>query len=886
MKLKQNFTQVLIPILSAFLIMGSASALQASNKSNTKSTKKTASKNEDSKASTQADSLTSSEGYNSLFKGKKVLTAKGEFMTIHKIENDTYFELPTKYLKKEILFGTTVSSVSEPDILTVGMVYNTPLLFFFDVQGDKVLMKKVNTTVYVDKPSAELDDILENNFRDPALTSFTISAYTPDSSAVVFSVNSLVGQDNSLNPIIPKQLNFYTISSSPRSDLASVLSVKAFDNNVSVRTELSYNVSVTLMGLIQLVKDMPLTTEVVHTFTLLPEEKMVPRFADARVGISDTKKISFLDEEKEGLNNVYFTNRWRLEPQNLSGYFSGEKVEPKEPIVFYIDSVFPDTWKKPIYEGVLNWNKAFEALGYKNAIQVKEYPTDNTDFDPDNMNYSCIRYVPSRSGTYVTNSWVDPRTGEIVNGSILIHNGIEEALHEYRFVQTANVDPSVRGNKLPTEAFQEALKAVVTHATGRLLGLEVNLSASASVSVAQLRDKNYTNTEGLSASIMDNLSFNYIAQPTDAGVSLVSSDIGAYDYYAIDYNYRFLNPDLTPLQQYRSVLEKMVDAKSQLPQFRYVPAQQRAIVDPSVISNDLGNDPLEATILGMKNLKSTAHNLPKWITNDEDSRIKTRLYLQIAQQNFALFKNAVYLLGGVYLNNTKESSSVPRYQVVDKDKQKEALRWAIHTIIHFKDQSNIELEKKGFIEVSYFDQLVEYLASEVFNRNSRVLAAWCLDKESYSQSEFFGDLFALIYAKPAKGESLQSNQMFLQRYFVDAALSALSAKSGGARSGGQQQAPSLPGFKQESVFLWKTISPLHVEASSSQVGFGTPNAPIVPNVFSQAEDQTSTLYLHYIEKLKPIAEKGLKRAKTTEMKSHYNYLLLKVNKILEENRTR
>lgn len=844
------------------------------------STKAKASKKQSGTADSDSASLksttTAQEEYNNLFKDKRVSTSKGDFMTLHKVDDEIYFELPVKYLKKEILFGSTIGTVSEPDILTVGMKYNAPILFFFDIQGKNIMMNRLNTTAYSSTSGSHVQEVLQNSFRSPVLTSFPIKAYTPDSSAVVFSVKSLVGQDNSLNPIIPKQVDFYTINASPLGNLSSVRAIKSFEDNVSVRTELSYSVSVSLMGMLQVVKDMPFTTEVVHTFKLMGDQQMSPRLADARVGFSAIRKLSLFGR-KEGIDYAYFIHRRRLEPKDKASYLAGKLVEPTTPIVYFLDPAFPESWKESIRNGVLSWNAAFEKIGFKNAIQVRDFPTDQPDFDPDNMKYSCIRYIPSRSGSYLGTSWTDPRTGEIINATILIHNNIQESLHEWRFVQTANADPSVRRNTLSPEAFAESLQAAVAHATGRTLGLEVNLAGSSSIPVESLRNGTFTQQNGLSHSVMDNLSFNYVAQPSDDGVQFVPYKLGAYDYYAIEYGYKYLT-EPSPEEEYRTELEKFVDTQSQNPIYRYSPPQQK-IVDPSALNNDLGDDPILAATYGMKNLKGVVEHLPIWITDDEDSRIKTRLYLQAAQQNYALYKNVVYLLGGVYLNNSKESSPIPRYRVVDKAKQQEALHWAVNTIINFREQSNLQLERKGFIEVSFFDQLVEYLVAELFNRNQYVLKAWCLDKNAYSQAEFFEDLFTAIYAHPPKGKKLENNQMFMQRYFVDAALATI----GGKPQNSAGQLPNTSASIQLTKVLLEGSSATALSGMNNINSFGTPNKPLTPTVYSDAEDNTSGLYLQYIAKLKPIAEKGLKKAKEPELKSHYNYILLKVNKILDEN---
>lgn len=159
---------------------------------------------------------------------------------------------------------------------------------------------------------------------------------------------------------------------------------------------------------------------------------MKPRISDSRIGIFLTPK-QYISTEEDKIQQFTFANRWRLEPKDMKAWERGELVEPIKPIVWYVDDAFPESWKQPIRDAVLGWNKAFEKIGFKNVMQVRDFPQDDPTFDPDNLKYSCIRYVPTATENAMGPSWVDPTTGEIINASVLVYNNIVKLINNWQF---------------------------------------------------------------------------------------------------------------------------------------------------------------------------------------------------------------------------------------------------------------------------------------------------------------------------------------------------------------------------------------------------------------------------------------------------------------------
>ena len=311
--------------------------------------------------------------YTKFFKDKKVESARGKFVSLHKIDGEVFLELPTKYLGQELMMGATITSTTDPDYLAVGSKNSAPFVFRLEKQDSVIVMKAPNTLVYRRDASRQLQQALELNYRDPVVMSFTPKVYTADSSAVVLSLNSLVTESNPFFEIVPKEQGPYKLSSSSNGNLTFIRGLKAFDTNASVKVEMNFSVTASLMGVLTVAKDMPLTAEVTYTILPVKPSQATPRLADARVGYETSRKVSFPDYLDQS-EPVYLAHRWCLIPKDKKAYAKGVLVEPEKKITFYLDNTFPATWAKAVREGVLRWNKAFEAAGFRNVIEVRDFP--------------------------------------------------------------------------------------------------------------------------------------------------------------------------------------------------------------------------------------------------------------------------------------------------------------------------------------------------------------------------------------------------------------------------------------------------------------------------------------------------------------------------------
>lgn len=817
--------------------------------------------------------------YTKFFKDKKVETARGKFVTLHKIDGNVYLELPTKYLGKELMMGAKVTSTTDPDYLAVGSMNSAPIVFRFEKQDSVIVMKAPNSIVYRRDASPELQKALELNYRDQSVESFTPEVYKADSSAVVLKINSLVTESSPFFEIVPSQQGPFKITSSRNSSLTFVRGLKAFDTNASVRVEMNFSVNASLMGVLTVAKDMPLTAEV--TYTILPVEasNAIPRLADARVGYQTTRKVSFPDYLDQS-EPVYLAHRWQLVPKDKKAYAKGQLTEPEKKIVFYLDSAFPASWQRPIREGVLRWNKAFEAAGFRNAIEVRDFPKNDKQFDPDNLEYSCIRYIPNSQETIAASNWTDPRTGEIFSGNLTIYNNVEALLHKQRFIATAAVDPQVRSSRLPQALFEESLSQLVTQEMGSVLGLLRNYAASASYTTDQLRSAKFTKESGLAPSILDGVTYNYLAQPSDKGVRLINDQLGVYDLFAIDWGYRYFDLKCDPAAEAKELLSR-VDKRAREPYLRYAP-EQRYAVDPTVRTEDLGNDPIKTAELTMKNLAFIQSNLSKWITNDPDSRKKKSLYLAIVQGYYLQLKNAMSLVGGVVCQESRLSTSLPRYQVVPKAKQREAFQWLLRQAKDFQGKADRNFERKGFIDVSYYDQLLEFLVKDIYDLRSRIIIASQVDSKTYSLGEYFDDLYQATFASTIAGKSPNHMERLLQIAFIDKSIAG-TVNPRNATPGMPYSfagAPASVGGKLISLTSTTDYSDA-LKSGRVNYGGGNPSASIYPMSNVPALDTSEQYMYAALLKVRPLLEQRAASTTDRTLKAHYQTLAFKVAKLLD-----
>ena len=367
---------------------------------------------------------------------------------------------------------------------------------------------------------------------------------------------------------------------------------------------------------------------------------------------------------------------------------------------------------------------------------------------------------------------------------------------------------------------------------------------------------------------------------------LTPPELGEYDYFAIDWNYRYYPQYAGKLDDETKAIEAMTDKAVKNPYLRYMPTQQLAI-DPTVIAEDLGNDPIKGAEYGKRNLAGIQRNLATWIKDDDDSRKKNALNLAIAKQYHGYFKNVLNLVGGIVCNTAKESSGIPPYKVLPKARQREAFLWALNETKHFTDHADRKAERKDYMAVSYYDQLLEFLIGDLFNVRARVIMAQTLDPKSYTLREYFDDLYAQTFASTLAGRTPSHIEQLMEQTFLNQAGAAVSG-------GSSKAAPSVPAALTSSdatdVYFdllnrFGTVpAELKSQLLSENVHFGNPGQSPYPAFSITSHDNSDLYYQAALVKLRPVVARRAASAGTPDLKAHYAILLNKIDKALDDKK--
>lgn len=716
--------------------------------------------------------------YEKLFKDKKCQTVKG-LLTLHKVDGEKlYFELPMSVFGREMLLGSTVSEISSNDHGVIGYKSSTPLHVTFTKQGKGVQLCLVNDIYSGDEQDQGIKEAVRRSSIPGIYRAFKIEAYNADSTAVVIDATNLFMEDNSdLSPFDPYSTFGYkpfTRSTSFQKSNSHLGDIKAFDDNVTVKSYLSYTTTVTysngpVMGKIE--DKRAFTALVTRTLLLLPEEPMRPRIADPRMNIFVTGKARFSANMNRGTLPVYYARHWRVEPKDVEAYKRGELVEPVKPIVFYLDDNLPEAWKPYAKEGIEEWNHAFEKIGFKNVVQVRDYPTKEEDpeFDPDNLKYSCIRYAPIAIQNAMGPSWDDPRTGEIINASVMVYHDIVKLLNRWRFLQTAGADPNVRTMNIPDSIMGSALRYVLSHEVGHCLGYMHNMCSSAAIPIDSLRSPSFTQKYGTTYSIMDYARFNHVAQPGDyeRGVSMMPPRMGVFDEYAVKWLYTYL-PDAKTPEEEQPWLDSLIRVHAADPIYRYGKQQVYNTLDPTSLSEDLGDDLVRGAEYGIKNLKFIMKHLNEWYGEDDnDLTARQAIYMSLLNQYLTFVSHVYNIKGGMMMNERKAGDPRPSYSFVDGDYQRRAQKFLVdqlHDLDWIDDPALLkELPLQGNLSVRVQRLLVSLITADKGSFGRMIDPA----PNAYTQSEHSDDAMKGIFRNTIQGRSTTPRDRSNQNTYVD-----------------------------------------------------------------------------------------------------------------------
>jgi hypothetical protein len=594
---------------------------------------------------------------------------------VHRVDDKVYYEIPAEAYGKLMLWSTEIAKA--PSGVGFGGSALGSHVVHWERRDNKVYLWQDAFEKRGDGKAVQR--AVDSANMGSIIMSFNVEAEGRDRAAVI-NVTGLFTTD------VP-EFSLRRLGSGVDDSRSYVQEIKAFPTNIEIRSLLTFRGGAG--GVAGPGQPMPrragaaggssnsISTVVHYSMTLLPEKPMQGRHFDPRVGFF-VQPFEDYSSDKNWVVNNEFIARYRLEKKEPQA----EVSEPVKPIVFYVSREVPEKWRKYVKEGVQDWQPVFEKAGFKNAILCKDAPSaeDDPSWDPEDARYSVIRWVALPIENAMGPHVHDPRSGEIVSAHVIMWHDVLKLVQQWYFAQCGALDPQARKLPLPDELTGKLLRMVVTHEVGHTLGLRHNQRATSAYTIAQLRDPKFTAEHGTTASIMSYGRFNYVAQPEDKVTRLIPK-VGPYDFFAIEWGYKPIPGASTPDAE-RPTLDKWAARQIEEPWLRFGGEDGPALVDPTVKTENIGADSLQATSLGLKNLDRVTDMLvPATTRTGEDDALLKETYQTIMAHRANWFRAVALLVGGVTENRSLGHGKEETFQHVSKKKQKEAVRFLLENAL-------------------------------------------------------------------------------------------------------------------------------------------------------------------------------------------------------------
>lgn len=696
-------------------------------------------------------------------------TAKSDegLFTVHEVKDKFYYEIPDNLLGKEMLMVTRIAKTAN-GLGFGGGKQNTQVVRWVKKRNSILLRMVSYENVAAD--SLPIHEAVNNSNFEPIIYSFEIATKGKDSlnPSSLIEVTKLFTEDVKTLGISNRYKKRYKISSTDK-NRSYIESIKSYPLNIEARHVKTYKASEPPSN----ESLQAFSVEINNSMILLPSDLMKRRYFDRRVGWFARSQVDYGLEAQES-KSVTYLDRWRLEvkEEDREKFRQGELVEPKKPIIYYIDRATPEKWRPYIKQGIEDWQVAFEAAGFKNAIIAKDPPSveEDPEWSPEDVRYSVVRYlaspIPNANGPHVS----DPRTGEILESDINWYHNVMTLLRNWYFVQTAAINPEAQGVAFKDEIMGRLIRFVSAHEVGHTIGLPHNMGSSVAYPVDSLRSATFTQKYGTAPSIMDYARFNYVAQPGDQGVALMPN-IGPYDKHAVNWGYRPIL-DKTAEEE-KATLNQWILDKAEDPMYRFG-RQQRPVIDPTSQTEDLGDDAVKASNYGIANLKRILPRLIEWTYQDgknyDDLEI---LYDQVFNQFNRYMGHVRSNIGGVYQYNKTYEQEGAVYTHVPTNRQRNSLQflhqqlfetpyWMLDKNIIAKIKAAGSIEKIRSMQVRTLNDILS------FDRLARVIENQALNgTNAYGLTQLMKELSSGLWEEVKKGKTPDTYRRNLQRAHIE-----------------------------------------------------------------------------------------------------------------------
>lgn len=696
-------------------------------------------------------------------------TAKSDegLFTVHEVKDKFYYEIPDNLLGKEMLMVTRIAKTAN-GLGFGGGKQNTQVVRWVKKRNSILLRMVSYENVAAD--SLPIHEAVNNSNFEPIIYSFEIATKGKDSlnPSSLIEVTKLFTEDVKTLGISNRYKKRYKISSTDK-NRSYIESIKSYPLNIEARHVKTYKASEPPSN----ESLQAFSVEINNSMILLPSDLMKRRYFDRRVGWFARSQVDYGLEAQES-KSVTYLDRWRLEvkEEDREKFRQGELVEPKKPIVYYIDRATPEKWRPYIKQGIEDWQVAFEAAGFKNAIIAKDPPSveEDPEWSPEDVRYSVVRYlaspIPNANGPHVS----DPRTGEILESDINWYHNVMTLLRNWYFVQTAAINPEAQGVAFKDEIMGRLIRFVSAHEVGHTIGLPHNMGSSVAYPVDSLRSATFTQKYGTAPSIMDYARFNYVAQPGDQGVALMPN-IGPYDKHAVNWGYRPIL-DKTAEEE-KATLNQWILDKADDPMYRFG-RQQRPVIDPTSQTEDLGDDAVKASNYGIANLKRILPRLIEWTYQDGKNYddLET-LYDQVFNQFNRYMGHVRSNIGGVYQYNKTYEQEGAVYTHVPTNRQRNSLQflhqqlfetpyWMLDKNIIAKIKAAGSIEKIRSMQVRTLNDILS------FDRLARVIENQALNgTNAYGLTQLMKELSSGLWEEVKKGKTPDTYRRNLQRAHIE-----------------------------------------------------------------------------------------------------------------------